>query len=251
MEKFEVELKIVKNKIHEEDLTEDFRDKLERQLYEKYNNANANKIKFKLLRRPLLACKNVAAVFVCFLLLSGCAFADEIEDLIKSMFSNVSQNAEIAYEEGNCIKVDSEYQTYGDISAVSQNAEIAYEEGNCIKVDSEYQTYGDISANVEYISSKDNELYIVFNIRTQENFDKIYLDGLTLEDESGEIKYLYSSYDVKFENKKECKLIAKVSLNSNEKKDIESLKITLNKILLKNGDKVNICDNNWKFELNL
>jgi len=185
MEKFEVELKIVKNKIHEEDLTEDFRDKLERQLYEKYNNANANKIKFKLLRRPLLACKNVAAVFVCFLLLSGCAFADEIEDLIKSMFSNVSQNAEIAYEEGNCIKVDSEYQTYGDISA-----------------------------NVEYISSKDNELYIVFNIRTQENFDKIYLDGLTLEDESGEIKYLYSSYDVKFENKKECKLIAKVSLNS-------------------------------------
>jgi hypothetical protein len=222
MEKFEVELKIVKNKIHEEDLTEDFRDKLERQLYEKYNNANANKIKFKLLRRPLLACKNVAAVFVCFLLLSGCAFADEIEDLIKSMFSNVSQNAEIAYEEGNCIKVDSEYQTYGDISA-----------------------------NVEYISSKDNELYIVFNIRTQENFDKIYLDGLTLEDESGEIKYLYSSYDVKFENKKECKLIAKVSLNSNEKKDIESLKITLNKILLKNGDKVNICDNNWKFELNL
>ena len=222
MEKFEVELKIVKNKIHEEDLTEDFRDKLERQLYEKYNNANANKIKFKLLRRPLLACKNVAAVFVCFLLLSGCAFADEIEDLIKSMFSNVSQNAEIAYEEGNCIKVDSEYQTYGDISA-----------------------------NVEYISSKDNELYIVFNIQTQENFDKIYLDGLTLEDESGEIKYLYSSYDVKFENKKECKLIAKVSLNSNEKKDIESLKITLNKILLKNGDKVNICDNNWKFELNL
>lgn len=222
MEKFEVELKIVKNKIHEEDLTEDFRDKLERQLYEKYNNANANKIKFKLLRRPLLACKNVAAVFVCFLLLSGCAFANEIEDLIKSMFSNVSQNAEIAYEEGNCIKVDSEYQTYGDISA-----------------------------NVEYISSKDNELYIVFNIRTQENFDKIYLDGLTLEDESGEIKYLYSSYDVKFENKKECKLIAKVSLNSNEKKDIESLKITLNKILLKNGDKVNICDNNWKFELNL
>lgn len=222
MEKFEVELKIVKNKIHEEDLTEDFRDKLERQLYEKYNNANANKIKFKLLRRPLLACKNVAAVFVCFLLLSGCAFADEIEDLIKSMFSNVSQNAEIAYEEGNCFKVDSEYQTYGDISV-----------------------------NVEYVSSKDNELYIVFNIQTQENFDKIYLDGLTLEDESGEIKYLYSSYDVKFENKKECKLIAKVSLNSNEKKDIESLKITLNKILLKNGDKVNICDNNWKFELNL
>ena len=222
MEKFEVELKIVKNKIHEEDLTEDFRDKLERQLYEKYNNANANKIKFKLLRRPLLACKNVAAVFVCFLLLSGCAFADEIEDLIKSMFSNVSQNAEIAYEEGNCIKVDSEYQTYGDISA-----------------------------NVEYISSKDNELYIVFNIRTQENFDKIYLDGLTLEDESGEIKYLYSSYDVKFENKKECKLIAKVSLNSNEKKDIDILKITLNNILLKNGDKLNICDNNWKFELNL
>lgn len=222
MEKFEVELKIVKNKIHEEDLTEDFRDKLERQLYEKYNNANANKIKFKLLRKPLLACKNVAAVFVCFLLLSGCAFADEIEDLIKSIFSNVSQNAEIAYEEGNCFKVDSEYQTYGDISV-----------------------------NVEYVSSKDNELYIVFNIQTQENFDKIYLDGLTLEDESGEIKYLYSSYDVKFENKKECKLIAKVSLNSNEKKDIESLKITLNKILLKNGDKVNICDNNWKFELNL
>lgn len=222
MEKFEVELKIVKNKIHEEDLTEDFRDKLERQLYEKYNNANANKIKFKLLRRPLLACKNVAAVFVCFLLLSGCAFADEIEDLIKSMFSNVSQNAEIAYEEGNCIKVDSEYQTYGDISA-----------------------------NVEYISSKDNELYIVFNIRTQENFDKIYLEGLTLEDESGEIKYLYSSYDVKFENEKDCKLIARLSLNSKEKKDIEILKIIFDNISLKNGDKINIFDNNWKFEVNL
>lgn len=222
MEKFEVELKIVKSKIHEEDLTEDFRDKLESQLYEKYNNANANKVKFKLLRKPLLACKNVAAVFVCFLLLSGCAFADEIEDLIKSMFSNVSQNAEIAYEEGNCIKVDSEYQTYGDISA-----------------------------NVEYVSSKDNELYIVFNIRTQENFDNIYLEGLTLEDESGKIEYLYSSYDVKFENEQDCKLITRLSLNSKEKKDIETLKIIFDNISLKNGDKINIFDNNWKFELNL
>ena len=34
MEKFEVELKIVKSKIHEEDLAEDFRDKLERELCE-------------------------------------------------------------------------------------------------------------------------------------------------------------------------------------------------------------------------
>ena len=221
MEKFEVELKIVKNKIHEEDLTEDFRDKLERQLYEKYNNANANKIKFKLLRRPLLACKNVAAVFVCFLLLSGCAFADEIEDLIKSMFSNVSQNAEIAYEEGNCIKVDSEYQTYGDISA-----------------------------NVEYISSKDNELYIVFNIRTQENFDKIYLEGLTLEDESGEIKYS-GIYDVKRNTTNDCQFISKLILKNVENIKVENLNITFNSIILEKENENNKNIGNWMFNLNL
>jgi len=245
MEKFEVELKIVKNKIHEEDLTEDFRDKLERQLYEKYNNANANKIKFKLLRRPLLACKNVAAVFVCFLLLSGCAFADEIEDLIKSMFSNVSQNAEIAYEEGNCIKVDSEYQTYGDISA-----------------------------NVEYISSKDNELYIVFNInikKIKEYTKKTPLDdawftltiegtktntlrvgnlALTLEDESGEIKYS-GIYDVKRNTTNDCQLISKLILKNVENIKVENLNITFNSIILEKENENNKNIGNWMFNLNL
>lgn len=222
MEKFEVELKIVKSKIHEEDLPEEFRDKLEKELCEKYNNANANKNKIKFFRKPMLACKNVAAVFVCFLLLSTCAFADEIEDLIKSMFSNVSQNAEIAYEEGNCIKVDSEYQTYQDISA-----------------------------KVECVSFKDNELYIVFDIQTEEEFDKMYLEGLKLEDENGEIKYSHGSYDMKCETAKKCKLISKLPLNNNVNKNIQNLIITFDSISLKNGSEIKIFESQWKFELSL
>lgn len=224
MEKFEVELKIVKSKIHEEDLAEDFRDKLERELCEKYNNANASKNKFKLLRKPVLTCKNVAAVFVCFLLLSGCAFADDIEDFIKFMFSNVSQSAKIAYEEGNCIKVDSEYQTYDNVSA-----------------------------KVEYISLKNDELYIVFDVKTEEEFDKIYLEGLKLENAGEEIEYSQSSYDVKRENLEKCKLIARLSLNTNENKDIKSLKISFESIVLRNGNdnEIKKFDNHWNFELNL
>lgn len=222
MEKFEVELKIVKSKIHEEDLPEEFRDKLEKELCEKYNNANANKNKIKFFRKPMLACKNVAAVFVCFLLLSTCAFADEIEDLIKSMFSNVSQNAEIAYEEGNCIKVDSEYQTYQDISA-----------------------------KVECVSFKDNELYIVFDIQTEEEFDKMYLEGLKLEDENGEIKYSQESYDTTKENTKNCNLIAKLPLKNSKIRKIENLKITFNSIILENENENKKNTGNWIFNLSL
>lgn len=222
MEKFEVELKIVKSKIHEEDLPEEFRDKLEKELCEKYNNANANKNKIKFFRKPMLACKNVAAVFVCFLLLSTCAFADEIEDLIKSMFSNVSQNAEIAYEEGNCIKVDSEYQTYQDISA-----------------------------KVECVSFKDNELYIVFDIQTEEEFDKMYLKGLKLEDVSEEIEYMHSSYDIKRENAKECKLMCKIPLEKNTNININNLKISFDSLVLDSGKEIKKIDEDWIFELNL
>ena len=219
MEKFEVELKIVKSKIHEEDLAEDFRDKLERELCEKYNNANASKNKFKLLRKPLLTCKNVAAVFVCFLLLSGCAFADDIEDFIKFMFSNVSQSAKIAYEEGNCIKVDSEYQTYDNVSA-----------------------------KVEYISLKNDELYIVFDVKTEEEFDKIYLEGLKLEDDNGEIEYIYELYDVKLKDKNNCNLIAQITLKNNiEYKLLENLKITFNTIVLKKDSDIKRNNNSWIF----
>ena len=219
MEKFEVELKIVKSKIHEEDLAEDFRDKLERELCEKYNNANASKNKFKLLRKPVLTCKNVAAVFVCFLLLSGCAFADDIEDFIKFMFSNVSQSAKIAYEEGNCIKVDSEYQTYDNVSA-----------------------------KVEYISLKNDELYIVFDVKTEEEFDKIYLEGLKLEDDNGEIEYIYELYDVKLKDKNNCNLIAQITLKNNiEYKLLENLKITFNTIVLKKDSDKKRNNNSWIF----
>lgn len=219
MEKFEVELKIVKSKIHEEDLAEDFRDKLERELCEKYNNANASKNKFKLLRKPVLTCKNVAAVFVCFLLLSGCAFADDIEDFIKFMFSNVSQSAKIAYEEGNCIKVDSEYQTYDNVSA-----------------------------KVEYISLKNDELYIVFDVKTEEEFDKIYLEGLKLEDDNGEIEYIYELYDVKLKDKNNCNLIAQITLKNNiEYKLLENLKITFNTIVLKKDSDIKRNNNSWIF----
>ncbi len=219
MEKFEVELKIVKSKIHEEDLAEDFRDKLERELCEKYNNANASKNKFKLLRKPVLTCKNVAAVFVCFLLLSGCAFADDIEYFIKFMFSNVSQSAKIAYEEGNCIKVDSEYQTYDNVSA-----------------------------KVEYISLKNDELYIVFDVKTEEEFDKIYLEGLKLEDDNGEIEYIYELYDVKLKDKNNCNLIAQITLKNNiEYKLLENLKITFNTIVLKKDSDIKRNNNSWIF----
>lgn len=220
MEKFEVELKIVKSKIHEEDLPEEFRDKLEKELCEKYNNANANKNKIKFFRKPMLACKNVAAVFVCFLLLSTCAFADEIEDLIKSMFSNVSQNAEIAYEEGNCIKVDSEYQTYQDISA-----------------------------KVECVSFKDKELYIVFDIQTEEEFDKMYLEGLRLEDENGEIEYLQSSYDTKRDDLKKSKLVAKVLLYNNI--IVNQCNISFESIVLEKQNENNKNVGDWTFKISL
>ena len=183
------------------------------------NNANASKNKFKLLRKPVLTCKNVAAVFVCFLLLSGCAFADDIEYFIKFMFSNVSQSAKIAYEEGNCIKVDSEYQTYDNVSA-----------------------------KVEYISLKNDELYIVFDVKTEEEFDKIYLEGLKLEDDNGEIEYIYELYDVKLKDKNNCNLIAQITLKNNiEYKLLENLKITFNTIVLKKDSDIKRNNNSWIF----
>lgn len=222
MEKFEVELKIIKSKIHEEDLQEDFINKLENKLNEKYNNMNADNNKVRFLRKPIFVCKSVAAVFVCFLLLSSCTFADEIEDWIKSIFSSVSPTSEIAYEEGNLIKVDSEYQTFDNISA-----------------------------NIDYVSITDNELYIVFNIQTENSFDKIYLEGLKLEGENGEIKYLHDSYDVNRETTKDCKLIAKLPLKNKNDSNIRSFNIAFKSIVLEKGNENKKNNGNWMFELNL
>lgn len=232
MEKLDVEIEVLKCKIQEESLQEDFKKKLE----EKLNNACNTKDyitmkdikKKKILTRPYF-CQKAAAAFACFIMFSSCAFAGGVGDWIKEMFSNVDQNLEIAYENGDVKEIETEYQTYDGVS---------------VKVD--------------YISLKDNELYLVFNVKTEEEFDRLYLEKIVIEDENGNTIFnsIESTNEVKC-SKKEKRIdinnssIFYTILNNETFETLKSINIKIEEIELVKKDSADKNYGDWMFEINL
>lgn len=160
MEKLDIELDIIKCKIHEEDLQDDFKEKLEEKLNSAcesraYTTIKNNK---KIISMPSYFYKSVAAVFICVFMFSSCAFAGGVGDWIKELFSNVDKKMEIAYENGDIKEVNTEYQTFDGVS---------------LKVD--------------YVSLKDNELYIVLDMENAEEHTDIIFKDFVIKDESSNI----------------------------------------------------------------
>ncbi len=235
MKKLDVELEMIKCKIHEEDLQENFKEKLENKL----NNAceskeyttidNFNK-KRNFINKPYY-CYKSAAVFICFILLASCAYAGGVGDWVKEMFCNVDTGIEVAYENGDIKKIDTEYQTFDGVS---------------IKVD--------------YVSLKDNELYVVFNVKCDEEIRKIYnndiiikdsLDNVILnktEEKDTEWKYTFKEKKVDKTNSLMFFIAQKIGSNF---EDCKNLKIEIKNISIKTEKNLKEHSGEWQFNIDI
>lgn len=170
-----------------------------------------------------------AAVFVCFVMFSSCAFAGGVGDWLKELFSNIDKEMEIAYENGDIKEVETEYQTFDGVS---------------VKVD--------------YISLKDDELYVVFNVKTEDECNVIDIKEYECQNENGDIIF-NSKYKFEYDFN-----IIKKSVNSTNKmvfltitkKDSNFIKandliIKIKSIIMEKNDKEVEYNGNWNYKINL
>ena len=233
MEKLDVELDIIKCKIHKEDLQDDFKERLE----EKLNSACESKLDTtgedvkNRISRPFYFHKAVAAVFVCIFMFSSYAFAGGVGDWIKEMFCNVDKEMEVAYENGDIKQVDTEYQTYDGVS---------------VKVD--------------YVSLKDNELYVVFNVKSEEEYEKVNITEIEILDNNNVVLnssniFKYSDFEYnsmkKSLNKNENLIFMTINNKENNFIKYNTLGININCIEMRSGNESKMYYGEWKFIMNI
>lgn len=166
MDEFNKDLDEIKNKLNEVKLSDEFKENLKIKMEEELNKPN---IKDRITN--IIFPRKLVATFACFfLLVTSCvAFADEIESLVANIFSNTDRKIERAIENGNYKKIDMDYVEHDGIG---------------IKVD--------------YIIQEDDTLCIAFNVKSEDEFDDIYFDGMKIENEFG--NEIYSSKRNEFKN---------------------------------------------------
>lgn len=237
MGKLDLELELLKCKIHEEDVRNEFKENLEKKLNEKYESYEPKRKTAKIFNFNAgnRFVKAAATAVACTMIMSTCAFGDEIEGLFNQLFANTNQVVEEAYEDGNMQKVDSEYQTYDGVS---------------IKAD--------------YISYNKDDICITFNIKTDIDYKKIFINNLELKDENE--NFIYDGKDKSQNNDRDVDLQFKIKrldkINSllmltllKNDKDFNNCKIININVkeinLMDNKGNDNIVTGDWKFEIKL
>lgn len=160
MNKMEKDINSIKNKINKACLSEEYKDdlknKLEEQLKNSENKINSNSIKSKKKNKIISYTKKILSACAACIILTSCTFADEIEDVMKNFFSNTYKEFEVS-----------------DIELKS--------------VDTDYVTNDGISIKVDSYAIKDDSLYLVFNVLSEEEIDECYIDDYVIENEDGEV----------------------------------------------------------------
>lgn len=157
MNKFNEELDELKKANQEIKLDDEFKSNLKMKLDEEISKQEEKlnkKPKLNLLPRKLIPV--TVCLFVLFVTMQ--TFADEIESLVKCVFSNVDETVEEAIANGN-------YQ----------------------KIDMEYVEHDGISIKVDYIIQENNNTYIAFNVLSDEDFDKVYFDNIEIHENNNKI----------------------------------------------------------------
>lgn len=211
MEEFDNELKEIKNKINEIELSDEFKTRLEAKMNEEfYKQEEAKEVKTNVFKFNSIS-KRLATIAACFVfLISGCVtFADEIELWVVKVFSNTDKQIEMAIENGNYRKIDMDY--------VENN-------GVAIKVD--------------YLIVEEDALCIAFNVKTEEEYDDVFFECMNIKcSNQNNIFFLQYNSDYRLYrskiNLKEHSLIYKIKntniINKNETFNIEIKGVNLNK----------------------
>ena len=223
MNKFNEELDELKKANQEIKLDDEFKSTLKMKLDEEISKQEEKlnkKPKLNLLPRKLIPV--TVCLFVLFVTMQ--TFADEIESLVKCVFSNVDETVEEAIANGN-------YQ----------------------KIDMEYVEHDGISIKVDYIIQENNNTYIAFNVKSSEEIDKVYLKDVKIIDKENQkleiIDDLCEWGVIKTRNKSISNnniIIIYQIINSTYNMETMN-KITINKIYVKEK---NTIENKWELFLN-
>lgn len=228
--KFEKDLNEIKEKLNVEKLSDEFKEnlqaKLEKELNGTTSNDNGKIIKFPVITRKLAG---ICACFV-FLCTSCIAFADEIENVIFNIFSNTDKIVERAIANGNYREIDMEY--------VEDNG---------------------ISIKVDYIVAEDDNLYIAFNVLSEEEFDNILISQMDIRNQNRQLLYTKGTIgesitlglDGQSISKKNAIVIYKLANIKNSEEEINELKINIEKIYFhKENDDINKIGK-WELNVNM
>lgn len=216
MNKMEKDINSIKNKINKAYLSEEYKDdlknKLEEQLKNSENKINSNSIKSRKKNKVISYTKKILSACAACIILTSCTFADEIEDVMKNFFSNTYKEFEVS-----------------DIELKS--------------VDTDYVTNDGISIKVDAYAIKDDSLYLVFNVLSEEEIDECYIDDYVIENEDGEVifdskdgSFNNINFDVSLKNIDKNNILIFTRLSNLREKQIENrFKIEVSKITLTTG----------------
>ena len=216
MDKMEKDINSIKNKINKACLSEEYKDdlknKLEEQLKNSENKINSNSIKSRKKNKVISYTKKILSACAACIILTSCTFADEIEDVMKNFFSNTYKEFEVS-----------------DIELKS--------------VDTDYVTNDGISIKVDSYAIKDDSLYLVFNVLSEEEIDECYIDDYVIENEDGGVifdskdgSFNNINFDVSLKNIDKNNILIFTRLSNLREKQIENrFKIEVSKITLTTG----------------
>ena len=227
--KFEEDLNEIKEKLHAEKLSDEFKANLQSRLEEEFNKTSDKKN--KIFEFPKIA-RNFAVVCTCLIVFfSSClTFADDIENVILKMFGSTDKGVEEAIEKGNYKKIDMEY--------VEDNG---------------------VSIKVDYVAIVDENLYIAFDVLTEKEFDEIYIKNMKIKDQDDlivyfkntEIQGITSTFEEENLNSKNSIVIYNIENEKYKFEDLEKLKIKCDLINIVVDKKNKEQKGNWELEVSI
>lgn len=225
-------MKKQRNKIK---LSKEFKDNLKIMMDEEYNKNedifyinNGNNTKNIKLRKAFP--KKMVAVFACFVILSTCVFADDLENFFTKLFVNMDSKMSFAIQEGYI-----------------QNIDMDYVESNGIKL------------KVDYLLFDEQSLYIAFNVKTERQFDEILLKDFVLKDENNNVifdsKNNYRDLQFKMENriidKNEIVIVTKIEKKGNNMGIESKAEVCIGMLEIRKSKNIEIINGNWNLKLDI
>ena len=240
MEDFKNRVNETKKKINEAKLSKEFKDNLKIIMdKEYYKTTNENsKVRlvenknstFKNTKLKLLYPKKIAAIFLCFIIISSLTFAGDWENFFAKIFYNMDESMSLAIEEGYI-----------------QNIDMDYVECNGIKI------------KVDYILFDEQRLYIAFNVNTEKEFDDLYLNNFTIRDDNNNLMFdcenNYIDILFKTERKKidsnSIILLSKFENINTVFNDIKKIQININSIEINSLEQSSLVQGEWNLDIDV
>lgn len=226
MQDFDEEIRKIKEKRSKMEMSEEGKEKIRKLIEARNARLDDNDVVTYIpkRRKTYIFAQKIAAVFVCCLVLSSCAFAGEWKDLLTKIFYGEGANIEYAVDNGYI-----------------QNIDMDYVESNGIKI------------KADYFYSDDYYMYIAFDVVAEEEFEKLYLIDFEIVDQDNVVSFsdigfldkIFFRYETKRTSKDSAIILGKFSKIQDKFLNYNNLIVNINKIQLVNDNEENYIEGNW------